>query len=318
MASNRQYWVVSPNVKFDEKTVQSWKEEIIGNNIAIMGYRPDDPKHAAGLKFAGRYKKGRSIQTGDIILIARSHKKAPDIVGIGVVNRGYRTVRLPPSDDNVYIRDLKPFIAVDRAPNNVPINALVRHHLALAQLHPGDTGKPAHKTVCDWMERKLRETSQKHPGAQNRGGDNGASSSEVTEVELGKKKSGYKIRTKSQVTRSRNIEDKLLEDYKQWLIAKGRAPSALEFGRLRCDCWEKARRNLIEAKASTRREDIRMAVGQLLDYSFRAKTKFKNINLAILLPKEPAPDFVNWLPAGINIIWRKNRRFFDNANGKFI
>ena len=36
-----------------------------------------------------------------------------------------------------------------------------------------------------------------------------------------------------------------------------------------CDRFEKKRHNLIEAKSSTKREYIRMAVGQLLDYAYQ-------------------------------------------------
>jgi len=92
----------------------------------------------------------------------------------------------------------------------------------------------------------------------------------------------------------------------------------LKYGRIECDAWEEERQNLIEAKGSTSREDIRMAVGQLFDYAFQRKEGLKQPHKAILLPAEPARDSVEWLePLGIKIIWRRGRSFLDNANGQF-
>jgi hypothetical protein len=61
-----------------------------------------------------------------------------------------------------------------------------------------------------------------------------------------------------------------------------------------------------------------MAVGQLLDYAFQGKAKFKQPHMAILLPNKPDDDSVKWLaPLGIKIIWRRGQSFLDNANGQF-
>ena len=129
---------------------------------------------------------------------------------------------------------------------------------------------------------------------------------------------GYEVKTKRQVKMASKVEAKLLSDYEQWLGEQGRQLSAVKYNRIQCDGWEKERRNLIEAKGSTRREDIRMAVGQLLDYAFQGKEEFKQPHMAILLPGEPDPDSVKWLePLGIKIIWRRGRSFLDNANGQF-
>ena len=80
----------------------------------------------------------------------------------------------------------------------------------------------------------------------------------------------------------------------------------------------RCRYTYIEAKGSTSREDIRMAMGQLFDYAFQRKEGLKQPHKAILLPAEPARDSVEWLePLGIKIIWRRGRSFLDNANSQF-
>ena len=79
------------------------------------------------------------------------------------------------------------------------------------------------------------------------------------------------------------------------------------------------RRNLIEAKGTISRQDIRMAVGQLLDYAYQMRNDLGDPNKAILLPKEPNQGDVGWLESvGISVIWHSGRRFQDNAGGQFI
>ena len=113
-------------------------------------------------------------------------------------------------------------------------------------------------------------------------------------------------------------EAALVKSYERWLTKKGRKLMTQEYNeRLQCDRYEVKRRNLIEAKASTSRENIRMAVGQLLDYAYLGKNEFGEPNKAILLPKKPHPEIVNWLRhLHISIIWREGESFEDNADGQ--
>ena len=71
----------------------------------------------------------------------------------------------------------------------------------------------------------------------------------------------------------------------------------------------------IEAKASCRRESIRMAIGQLLDYRRYEKTQPE---LAMLLPSEPNPD-IRELLASLDIawIWPHKSDFRDSAKGRY-
>ena len=113
----------------------------------------------------------------------------------------------------------------------------------------------------------------------------------------------------------------MLNDYRAWLEKQNRKLSAVKYGGIQCDGYEEDRRNLIEAKASAKRENIRMAVGQLLDYAFQGNQGKKPLgepHKAILLPNKPHPEIINWLQhLHINIIWRAGRTFEDNADGQF-
>ena len=128
----------------------------------------------------------------------------------------------------------------------------------------------------------------------------------------------FRRQTKSQEIRAKKREAELLEKYALWLQRKGRELQCVKYGGLQCDGYEEKTRNLIEAKSSTRREHIRMAVGQLLDYAFQGRKKLGASNKAILLPKKPQPAAVEWLqPLRIKIIWREGDLFRDNARGRF-
>jgi hypothetical protein len=120
------------------------------------------------------------------------------------------------------------------------------------------------------------------------------------------------------VIRANNVETALVGRYADWLEKQGCRLQAIRFGGLCCDGYEGNRRNLIEAKSSTKREDIRMAVGELLDYAFLARKKFGELNKAVLLPAKPKADIEKWLrDMRISVIWRELKSFSDNANGQF-
>ena len=128
----------------------------------------------------------------------------------------------------------------------------------------------------------------------------------------------YKVQTKAQVIKAKKVEAELLEAYQHWLALQGRELKAVKYSTLQCDAYEKERRNLIEAKSSASREHIRMAVGQILDYAFQGRKKFRDPHKAILLPSEPRRDIVDWLDSlRIKVIWRQRKGFLDNANGQF-
>ncbi|MPZ60678.1 MAG: restriction endonuclease [Propionibacteriales bacterium] len=92
-------------------------------------------------------------------------------------------------------------------------------------------------------------------------------------------------------------EAELVHDYRSHLLRMGH-----EVGRLRVvppgesaplysDLWDETTRTLIEAKGGVTREQIRSAVGQLLDYGRFVENKA----LAVLVPSEPRADLIAYL-----------------------
>jgi EVE domain len=119
-------------------------------------------------------------------------------------------------------------------------------------------------------------------------------------------------------TRSRS-EHVLVCRYADWLTASGvKAVSRLYRvpGLARpflCDVFLPGSNALIEAKSNDRREAIRTAIGQLMDYQHLEGT---DANLAVLLPHEPNPDVRRLLDAlGIGSIWPSGEGFRDSVGG---
>jgi hypothetical protein len=111
---------------------------------------------------------------------------------------------------------------------------------------------------------------------------------------------------------------KLVLRYNRWLEKWGRKLRIAVYRNLRCDAYEPRWKNLIEAKSSSTRQNIRMAVGQLLDYGYQERETFGEPKMAILLPEEPENRDVEWLSDyNISLIWEERGSFVDNAGGAF-
>ena len=300
------FWVVSPNVG---GRASDWKQIILREHIAVMGWGPN---HEIGERF-------KRIPPKDVILIARRHRGKADPVGLGVVRgpaemgnaRGKSKRFLNPTRFGS-LRNLDPFVPVLDAPKGIPVMKALSHPMALAKLHP--RRNPAHKQVCDWMEQLLRNG--------NKGSSEGLIYNEPLPAQRNKKEVhlvdppknldyDYKFQPRSTIVRARKREAELLEAYRTWIQEKhGYFPGAIKALKLTNDCFDENRCNLIEAKASTKREDIRMAVGQLFDYGFYAGKQFGEINRAILLPRRPPAELIEWLlPLNISVIWRRRGVF---------
>jgi hypothetical protein len=318
----RHYWVVSPNVKNNPTTVAEWKKASILKQAAFIGWEPNSQKHLMGPKFAGLRKEG--IMPDDVVLIARRYHGKPDVVGFGVVHGEYINIAdlkdfKPPGndDDSGSLRNLLSFVNYPEPPKDVPlIEVLPPRGAALRQIHPENGG--AHKKVCDWMEKHLGNTDRKAIRKSKDERKLGLKSAVIVEPPV-KHQSGYEYQPKSDVIKANQVEDELFRDYQHWLKKKGHQLRTIKYNRrLQCDGYEEERRNLIEAKASASRENIRMAVGQLLDYDFLGKREFSEPNKAILLPKKPDADIEKWLQyLHISIIWREGELFSDNKGGLF-
>ena len=75
---------------------------------------------------------------------------------------------------------------------------------------------------------------------------------------------------------------------------------------------------LIEAKASSGRDHIRLALGQLLDYVRHTGPLFEMPALAVLVPTRPTDDLMDLLSrSGVDAIWRKGRAFADSVGGRY-
>ena len=304
----RSYWVVSPNVRNNERTVDGWRQASVLASAAFIGYKPNDDNYKRmGARFAGTLKSGeRQVTAGDIILIARRHHHMSQIVGFGIVRGSYSSsitgIKTPQPFGS--LRKLSPFISLSGAVKDVPFIEVLGHTSALRRIDPT---KKAQKEVCDWMETQLK--SKPPP----------LSPVDLHEVNPpGNHQLDYIVRTKSETIIATNKEAALIRDYRQWLKLQKRTLPSLKYKALQCDGYEKDRRNLIEAKSSISREHIRMAVGQLLDYGYQGEHKLGASNMAILLPEKPASSVVEWLdPLKISLVWQEKGKFLDNANGQF-
>ncbi len=311
---NRSYWVVSPNVRNTEATVSDWRQASVDAAAAFMGYGPDETAYkGSGIKFA------QVVKPGDVILIARRHNRQPEMVGFGRVRGKYLTgskgLRVPGTFGS--LRKLSPFVPWSQAPKRLPLLAVLPQNLALAQLHPEQNKN--HERVCRWMDVHLSKVRPPTTSAKHLGSKKHPASSDIQMADPpGSCQLDYQMRTQRQIRIARAFEARLLRAYRDWLNEQNRKLGVARYNKLHCDGFEIERNNLIEAKSSCRREHIRMAVGQLLDYSFQGKAKFGNPHLAILLPAEPDSELTAWLNAlEIAVIWRSRGRFFDNANGQF-
>jgi hypothetical protein len=98
------------------------------------------------------------------------------------------------------------------------------------------------------------------------------------------------------------------------MLLKKRGPMLLKIGmrahlyrlpggeRLACDLFDETTGTLVEAKGDVRRESLRMAVGQLIDYRRLEGTK---VHPAVLLPRRPSDDLKSFLrSAGVALVYR--------------
>jgi hypothetical protein len=117
-------------------------------------------------------------------------------------------------------------------------------------------------------------------------------------------------------------EQSLVLSYAGYLTRIGRQPVRYlirpkgESKPIFCDLYDPQKNQLIEAKASINRESIRMAIGQLLDYSRFIRPR---PSAAVLLPSRPGADLEELLATQeISLIWQCQIGFADNAGGRFL
>jgi hypothetical protein len=272
---------------------------------AFMGWGKD---HNIGSKFAN------NIYKGDVILIARRHNKEPEVLGFGVATDQFEWYSEGVGTEFKFdsMRKLAPFRPQSREVKSVPFMSALGQTKALAQLHPDRN--PDHKTLCEWMERELESELERRSKPKKEQLDPRLETLDFQD------ESEYQVRSEREVIIAKRQECKLINEYIAWLKRQGRELHIAKYGNLRCDAFEKERNNLIEAKQSSKRENIRMAAGQLLDYAFQGRNLFADPHLAILLPDKPVEieTQFGWLKKhNIHLIWKEMDVFLDNNDGQF-
>jgi hypothetical protein len=117
-------------------------------------------------------------------------------------------------------------------------------------------------------------------------------------------------------------EGGLLQEYAKYVESRGamvyekRFPIKGEKAPIRCDLYNESRGQLIEAKGSTLRGAVRMAIGELADYRRFLRN---GVKCAVLLPERPSSDIEALLSSqDVSVVWREGRNAFkDNAGGRF-
>ena len=112
-------------------------------------------------------------------------------------------------------------------------------------------------------------------------------------------------------TSSQRHEHKLQADFGNYMIQLGHKVENYEFkfenfkGRLKPDLWIADLNYVVEAKASSAREYVRLGIGQVLDYVNLAKIQGIQMKPALLLPNLPTSDLKELVSdLGITLIVR--------------
>lgn len=119
-------------------------------------------------------------------------------------------------------------------------------------------------------------------------------------------------------------EGELVEQFIAHLSSRGLQPGRLELPvedvKLYNDIYVPDRNQLIEAKGDVRREQIRMAIGQLADYAFHMSRSDDYPELparAILVPRRPGASIEGLLDSlDIALVWRMPEGEFEDNRGR--
>jgi hypothetical protein len=124
----------------------------------------------------------------------------------------------------------------------------------------------------------------------------------------------YLVQRTSEPQMHLRTEAELVRRYSAWLrrtrgsLAERHRIASPGGAHLFTDLYDPSRRLLVEAKASATRNDVRMALGQILDYG----RSIDHAHKAVLLPSQPPRDLESLLnDYGVGTIW-------PEVGGKFI
>ena len=147
---NRNYWVVSPNVKNNDEE-NSWKDFLSTNPYSFIGW---DEDNQFGNTFINIIKKG------DVILNAQRKNWKPHVFGIGIVsNDQCKLQEIENTPSGAYCRKLSPYLTKERVSRlNLDFNGTAYYGKnkqipALYQLHPQKNEND--KTLVAIIEKEL-------------------------------------------------------------------------------------------------------------------------------------------------------------------
>jgi 5-methylcytosine-specific restriction endonuclease McrBC GTP-binding regulatory subunit McrB len=147
---NRNYWVVSPNVKNNDEE-NRWKEFLSNNPYSFIGW---DENNRFGNTFINIIKKG------DVIINAQRKNWKPHVFGIGIVSNDkceWQEIENTPS--GAYCRQLNPYLTKERVSKlNLDFNRTAyygdnKQIPALYQLHPQENEND--KRLVEIIEKEL-------------------------------------------------------------------------------------------------------------------------------------------------------------------
>ena len=186
---------------------------------------------------------------------------------------------------------------------------------------PASIASKGHISLEDWQY----EEAERLIGGSSRPPRRDPATAERIPIEKGKVE-GYE-QAAMDVRQAERREWRLVRDYAATLEAQGDAVSRNKLKprgsstTMLTDLFNWTRGQLIEAKASGSRSQIRMAIGQLADYSYsleRSRSIDREPDRAVLLPEKPRRDLIELLEKqDIKVIWQEGNGFADNAGGKF-
>ncbi|MCO5973348.1 hypothetical protein [Actinoallomurus soli] len=118
----------------------------------------------------------------------------------------------------------------------------------------------------------------------------------------------FRVNRAKPITEAERRESMLVQRYAAWLSERGHISRQRRISLpdrafpLKTDLFDVTANELVEAKGSASRGDIRMAIGQILDYGRHAQVRRR----AILLPTRPTQDMVELLGGlGITCIFEE-------------
>lgn len=147
---NRNYWVVSPNVKNNDEE-NSWRDFLSTNPYSFIGW---DEDNQFGNTFINIIKKG------DVILNAQRKNWKAHVFGIGIVSNDQCELQeIENTPSGAYCRQLSPYLTKERVSKlNLDFNGTAyygenKQIPALYQLHPQRNEND--KTLVAIIEKEL-------------------------------------------------------------------------------------------------------------------------------------------------------------------